>query len=283
MNYKNIYNKIILKYKKLNLVKLNPKDKKYIYLETHHIVPKCLGGSDDASNLVNLPAREHFICHLLLPLIYKNNKNENKLWVAAHRFLYGNKGQRSVKISSFQYKFIKENLAKLCSDIYSGKNNPNFGNKWSNEQKLRLSQKMKGRKAHNKGVPLSEDTKRKISLKLKGKPQPWNRRKRTEEEKLLISIKTKEGMAKKETREKFLLGIKNRKTLRGKDSPRYGKKNKRFSEIVSARNRKLKGCHWYNNGIKNVLAKECPKNFVKGLIRTDRFKHKSEWQDLLFK
>lgn len=37
------------------------------YREKHHIIPKSLGGDNSAENLVNLTAREHFICHLLLP------------------------------------------------------------------------------------------------------------------------------------------------------------------------------------------------------------------------
>lgn len=36
------------------------------YTETHHIIPKSLGGTDEATNLVVLTAREHFICHRLL-------------------------------------------------------------------------------------------------------------------------------------------------------------------------------------------------------------------------
>ena len=33
------------------------------YTENHHIIPKCLGGSNLEENLVNLTAREHFVCH----------------------------------------------------------------------------------------------------------------------------------------------------------------------------------------------------------------------------
>ncbi len=36
------------------------------YHERHHIVPKCLGGTDDNNNLIDLLAREHFIAHKLL-------------------------------------------------------------------------------------------------------------------------------------------------------------------------------------------------------------------------
>lgn len=36
------------------------------YQEKHHIIPKSLGGSDEATNIVSLSAREHYIAHLLL-------------------------------------------------------------------------------------------------------------------------------------------------------------------------------------------------------------------------
>ena len=46
------------------------------YYEWHHVIPRCLGGTDDKSNLVELTAREHFIVHKLLCKIYPN---EHKL------------------------------------------------------------------------------------------------------------------------------------------------------------------------------------------------------------
>lgn len=36
------------------------------YYERHHILPKCMGGTNHKSNLVYLTGKEHFICHLLL-------------------------------------------------------------------------------------------------------------------------------------------------------------------------------------------------------------------------
>lgn len=36
------------------------------YTERHHIVPRSLGGDNSEDNLVNLTAREHFVCHVLL-------------------------------------------------------------------------------------------------------------------------------------------------------------------------------------------------------------------------
>lgn len=36
------------------------------YLETHHILPKCMGGTNNSSNLVKVNARTHIILHMLL-------------------------------------------------------------------------------------------------------------------------------------------------------------------------------------------------------------------------
>ena len=42
--------------------------------ENHHILPKCLNGSDEPYNLVKLSAREHYIAHKLLIKIYPNEQ-----------------------------------------------------------------------------------------------------------------------------------------------------------------------------------------------------------------
>lgn len=43
------------------------------YTEKHHIVPKCLGGTDDAENIAVLTAEEHFLAHQLLVKMYPNS------------------------------------------------------------------------------------------------------------------------------------------------------------------------------------------------------------------
>jgi len=72
MNYQNIYNQII---KRAQNRKLEG------YKEKHHIVPKCMGGSNDKKNIVELTAREHFVCHRLLCKIYPDNLSlKSALW-----------------------------------------------------------------------------------------------------------------------------------------------------------------------------------------------------------
>jgi hypothetical protein len=65
MDYQKIYNQIINRAQNRQLQG---------YKENHHIIPRCLGGVDDKENLVELTAREHFLCHKLLCFIYPKNK-----------------------------------------------------------------------------------------------------------------------------------------------------------------------------------------------------------------
>lgn len=68
MNYQAIYNQII------NRAKQEKREKGGgFYYENHHIIPKCMGGSNKRANLVLLTGREHFLVHWILARIYPNN------------------------------------------------------------------------------------------------------------------------------------------------------------------------------------------------------------------
>ncbi len=45
-----------------------------VYYETHHIIPRCMGGSDDPSNLVKLTFEEHKEAHRVLCEQYPEHK-----------------------------------------------------------------------------------------------------------------------------------------------------------------------------------------------------------------
>lgn len=66
MNYEKNYYDYIKYVKSLGKRELD-------YSEVHHILPRCLGGSDESDNLVVLTAREHFLAHYLLTKIYPEN------------------------------------------------------------------------------------------------------------------------------------------------------------------------------------------------------------------
>lgn len=68
MNYQRIYDQIVSRAKQEKRKKDGG-----TYYESHHILPKCLGGSNKKENLVLLTGREHFLCHWMLVRIYPEN------------------------------------------------------------------------------------------------------------------------------------------------------------------------------------------------------------------
>lgn len=58
------------------------------YVEKHHIIPECLGGTDDISNLVALTPEEHYVAHQLLCKMHPDNP---KLLYAAKMMCVGGK------------------------------------------------------------------------------------------------------------------------------------------------------------------------------------------------
>ena len=67
MNYKKIYESII------NRAKIREPDYTNAYYESHHVLPRCIGGTDSSSNLVKLTYKEHYLAHKLLVYIYPDN------------------------------------------------------------------------------------------------------------------------------------------------------------------------------------------------------------------
>lgn len=100
MNYERIYKE------------LTSEDSQASYTEKHHIIPKCMGGSDENSNLVKLTAREHYIAHKLLTKIYPNNvKLLNAHWMMC----------RGRKVTSRQFEDAKKSFSlamKLDNPIH---------------------------------------------------------------------------------------------------------------------------------------------------------------------
>ena len=58
------------------------------YVEKHHIIPECLGGTDGISNLVALTPEEHYVAHQLLCKMHPDNP---KLLYAAKMMCVGGK------------------------------------------------------------------------------------------------------------------------------------------------------------------------------------------------
>jgi hypothetical protein len=110
MNYQRIYDAIIER------AKLRGLNKKLLdgYFERHHIIPKCMNGTNNKDNLVLLTAREHYLCHWLL---WKANKENYKLFYAYHIMTT----VKSFKLSSKQFEIIKYVQRNVMSVLKKGK------------------------------------------------------------------------------------------------------------------------------------------------------------------
>ena len=131
------------------------------YCETHHIIPKSLGGSNLKENLVNLTAREHFICHLLLTKMYEGDAKKKMIHAAWAMATLENDNQQRYKITSKIYESLRIKYAELVSNRLTGKS----GRKHSEETKKKLSLAKLGKS----NGPMSEESKRKLSESMKGK------------------------------------------------------------------------------------------------------------------
>ena len=114
------------------------------YHERHHIVPKCMGGTNEEENLIDLFAREHFEAHKLLALENPENEKLVHAWVCMTWFKTGN--QERVKVSAAEYEEAKKYYSKMRSENLIGENNYFYGKHHSEETKEKLRQLHLGKK-----------------------------------------------------------------------------------------------------------------------------------------
>jgi hypothetical protein len=186
------------------------------YIERHHIIPKSLGGSNSKDNLVNLTAREHFICHILLTKM-TNGQAYRKMIHAA----IGMKRSRSYQqryINSRLYESIRKEFAVLSSIRNTGKimsveskskmSMASKGKKKTKEHAANISAKLKGKP---KG-PMSDEQKLKRSNKLKGKVSPnlgnAGKYKHSDKAKQKIIESNKRRVVSPETKARIAAGVK---------------------------------------------------------------------------
>ena len=129
------------------------------YSEKHHIIPRCVGGTDEETNLVSLTPEEHYLCHLLLVKIHPNNI---RLVKAAMFMVSANKDQQR---NNKAYGWLK----RQYSEYMRGPNNPSkLNGVWN-----------KGITGYKNKVNFSDETIKIMSEKMKtNNPcagvKPWN-------------------------------------------------------------------------------------------------------------
>jgi hypothetical protein len=200
------------------------------YTERHHIQPRSLGGADDKSNLVDLTAREHFVCHWLLTKMTAGEDHYKML--NALRMMRAEKaGQQryDTAITSRVYESIKQKYSQLQSKRIRGEKNPMWGRTHTEEARRAISEKNTGKRPSEEQVArqvaaqtgrkralFSEEWKEKMSIKKSGKNNPRFG--------AIVSDDTKQKM-----REKALGRIQSEETIKKKaDAVRGSKREKKL-------------------------------------------------------
>ena len=159
------------------------------YTELHHIIPQSMGGSNDKENLVELTAREHFICHWLLVKMTEGD-DRSKMLYALKGMKAENKHQQRyhTKITARVYETYRIEHSINHSKVMKAKNLVPWnkgGVEITDEHRENLQNAARNRKidpikqaegqqkriAKVTGRKDSDEAKLKKSIALKGKPK----------------------------------------------------------------------------------------------------------------
>lgn len=136
----------------------------YISYHNHHIIPKCLAGTNDKSNLILLTPREHLICHIFLAKLYPKSNLVYAVWRMTH-------DKSGNKLNGIMYEWLCNTYSLIHSKNLKNKKRKPFSaehcrnlsisqknKKLTNQHKLNISKGSKGIKK-----PFTEEHKRNIS------------------------------------------------------------------------------------------------------------------------
>jgi hypothetical protein len=170
MNYQRIYEQ------------LTAKDMIADYTEKHHIIPKCMGGSNDKSNLVKLTPEAHYVAHQLLVKIYPANY---KLVFAANAMTLNVHGYR---MNNKMFGWLKRKLSEakkhntMSCETKAKMKESHRTRIITDDQRAKMSNATKGKpksKSHrakigaaHKGKPKSAEARANMSAAHKGKSKP---------------------------------------------------------------------------------------------------------------
>lgn len=157
MNYKNYIHSILENRGRFNCEG---------YKERHHIKPKCIGGTDEKENLIDLYASEHYEAHKLLAL---ENPDDMGLAYAWFMMSKGGGSTKSRRVASpEEYEKARKQYIKLLSQNFSGSKNPMYGVDRSGENNPMYGVHRYGDKSPMYGKNHTKDSKDKISKARKG-------------------------------------------------------------------------------------------------------------------
>lgn len=206
MNYKKIYDQLIEK-------RRGEPVPDGLYSEKHHIIPRCMQGSNDTSNIVRLSAREHLFAHHLLYKIFPGHLGiVRSLWTMMN---VSKCSYKELHVDSKLYAEVREKFVnslkgtKLSEETKRKISEAQIGKVITEEQRKKISETRKSRT-----YEVSEETREKLRRALAARgpmsPEMIRRiadkqigRKLSEETKKKISDKAKGRVISEETRKKL--------------------------------------------------------------------------------
>lgn len=169
MNYQLHYDLLIQKASTVIRKKFKSTNPEYVYYERHHIIPKCMGGSNARTNLVLLTPEEHYLAHLLLVKIYKGHPGLTSAAINLTRKKNGHPVNN--KLYGWLRKQHADNVAFLHTEKKVGMHNKKHTEE--TKQKMRNSSPHtpmpKGVDSPHYGVPKAEEHRAKLSAAKTGK------------------------------------------------------------------------------------------------------------------
>ncbi|WP_376960115.1 NUMOD3 domain-containing DNA-binding protein [Azospirillum sp. A26] len=219
MDYKRIYDSLIDRARARGLVDG--------YTEAHHVVPRCMGGGDEPSNIVRLTAEEHFVAHELLVKMFPGNAK------VVYGLLAMSMGNRGMRPTNKTFGWVRRLVAQAIAETKRGvKRDPEMmakiwagnrgrvapdverdrisaglkGKPKSDAHRAKLSEAIKGRESPMKGRAHSEETKRKMREAATGrkmKPEDVSKmiNSKTPEQRRAAALKAWETKRAKKARE----------------------------------------------------------------------------------
>lgn len=139
------------------------------YHERHHIIPKCMDGSDDEENLIDLFAREHFEAHKLLAL--ENPDNDGLVYGWTMMAFVKDNNQKRYELTAEEYEEARIALSMVASEKNRGENNPFYGKHHTEETRAKMKESSEKRwsrpeekeKARKAKANMSQETRQKMS------------------------------------------------------------------------------------------------------------------------
>jgi len=184
MDYQKVYNQLIARSQ--GRTKKRRGMPGYVYYERHHIVPRCMGGSNDKLNLIYLTPEEHWIAHLLLVKIYPT---EPSLVYACQAMSMSNKN--TPRTTNKLFGWIRRRYADEVSQRNSGRI-------VSAETREKTSKTLKGRpnirQQGDGNVSKRPEVAKKISDRAKGRS--WGNHSNESKQKISLANKGHKGLDK---------------------------------------------------------------------------------------